>query len=464
MPDPLDAVSPLDGRYAAAMAPLRPYASESALMRARVRVEVEYLIALADLEAVDLALSSGDRETVRSYHEAFAADDAERIKTIETDGDADRPATNHDVKAVEYWVRDRLRADGLDAAVPWVHFGLTSEDVNNLAYRLLVAGALEDVLMPALRAVRDQLAAMAREHRNLAMPARTHGQPASPTTFGKELAVYVDRLDRGRRRVDSARHGLGGKLGGATGTFAAHAVVVPDVDWPAFAQGFVADLGLTYRPLTTQVNPNDDLAGLLDALAGVASVLVDLDRDLWRYVSDGYLRQAAVSGEVGSSTMPHKVNPIDFENAEGNLEHARSDLRFLADDLPISRLQRDLSDSTVARTIGTALGHWLLGVSKTADGLEQVAPDADRMAADVAAHPEVLAEAVQTALRAVGDADAYERVKAATRDAAVEAETFEPLIDRVREVDPELADRLDALSPAAYTGLADVLVDAIDDA
>ncbi|MFP4591489.1 MAG: adenylosuccinate lyase [Halobacteriales archaeon] len=462
MSDPLDAVSPLDGRYASRTAPLRPFVSEAALLRARARVEVEYLVALSDLEAVDLELDGDDRATCRGWYERFGGDDARRIKAIEVEGDADRPATNHDVKAVEYWLRDRLRAADLERAVPWVHFGLTSEDVNNLAYRLLLVGAHADVLRPAIERVRDQLAAEARAHRDVPMPARTHGQAASPTTYGKELAVFADRLDRAIGRLDAAIDALGGKLGGATGTFAAHAVALPAVDWPAFAADFVEDLGLAYRPLTTQVNPNDDLAALFDAYAGAATVLLDLDTDMWRYVSDGYLVQAAAAGEVGSSTMPHKVNPIDFENGEGNLGHARAALRFLADDLPVSRLQRDLSDSTVSRTIGEALGRWLLGVEKTADGLDTVAPDAEAMADDLAAEPAVLAEAVQTALRRVGDEAAYERVKAATRDVDVDAATFDDLIEAVAATDPALAERLEALTPAAYTGLAAALVDELD--
>ncbi len=456
MPDPLDAVSPLDGRYAGRTAPLRAYASEAALMRARTRVEVEYLLALADLEAVPLELDGAERGRCRAVYEEFDGDDARLVKAIETEGHGEYPATNHDVKAVEYFLRVRL-AD-LERAHPWVHFGLTSEDVTNLAYRLLVRGAVEDVLAPELRAVRDRLAELAREHRATPMLARTHGQPATPTTFGKELAVVAARLDGRLDRLSGATAGLGGKLAGASGTYAAHVAAYPDVDWRAFAREFVEALGLRHVPLATQVNPGDDLAALFDALRGANRVLVDLDRDAWLYVSRGYLRQRAAAGETGSSTMPHKVNPIDFENAEGNLEKALSDLDVLSAAVTTSRLQRDLTDSTVKRNVGAALAHCLLGYAKTREGLEAVVPDERAMRADLEAHPEVLAEAVQTVLRREGHADAYERVKALTRGREV---TLASLRDAVADldVDRDVAADLQSLEPADYVGLAAELVD-----
>ncbi|MFB6141725.1 MAG: lyase family protein, partial [Halorientalis sp.] len=314
---PLTAVSPLDGRYARYTEPLVPYASEQALLRARVRVEVEYLLALADLDATPLTVTDDQRAALRDLYEEFDADDAAVVKRLETEGWRDYAATNHDVKAVEYFVREH-QPEGLDAR-NWIHFGLTSEDVNNLAYRLLVGPAVREVLVPALRDVRDVLAEMAREHRDLPMLARTHGQPATPTTFGKEMAVYAARLGRALGRIEGAADGLAGKLAGASGTYAAHRAAYPDVDWPAFAEAFVADLGFEHVTPTTQVNPCDDLAALFDALRGANNVLLDLDRDAWLYVSDRYLGQEADAGETGSSTMPHKVNPIDFENSEGNL-------------------------------------------------------------------------------------------------------------------------------------------------
>jgi adenylosuccinate lyase len=455
--DPLAAVSPLDGRYAGRTAPLVAYASEAALMRARVRVEVEYLLELAAMEAVPLDVDEGTRTALRDCYREFDADDARLVKRIETEGAAGFAATNHDVKAVEYFLRTRTD----ESLHPWLHFGLTSEDVNNLARRLLLRGALREVLAPALDRVRGELTAMAREHRGLAMLARTHGQPATPTTFGKEMAVYAARLGRATARVRGAVDDLAGKLAGASGTYAAHAVAYPDVDWRAFAERFVGALGFEFVSPVTQVNPGDDLAALFDALRGANSVLVDLDRDCWRYVSDRYLGQAAAEGETGSSTMPHKVNPIDFENSEGNLSKANADLAFLADFLTTSRLQRDLSDSTVKRTVGGTLAHCLVGYTKAADGLETVVPNPERMREDLEANPAVLAEAYQTVLRREGLADAYERVKEATRGRAV---TLADLRAALEDLDlaPAVVDELAGLTPADYTGLAASLVDDVD--
>ncbi|MFW6152822.1 MAG: adenylosuccinate lyase [Halobacteriota archaeon] len=464
MTDPLEAVSPVDGRYAAITRPLRPFVSEAALIRGRLRVEVEYLIALADLAPIDLAFDAATRERLRELYHEFELDDARAVKRIETEGDDRRPATNHDVKAVEYWLCDGLEDLGLEEAIPWVHFGLTSEDVNNLAYRLLLRDAITEVLEPDLKAIVDRLRTDAVQHRSVAMLARTHGQPASPTTYGKELAVFAARLERGLDGVRRAMGELTGKFGGATGTFAAHHTAEPAVDWPDFAASFVEGFDLDYQPLTTQINPGDDLATLFDAIARVNTVLLDLDRDCWRYISDGYLVQRSEAGEVGSSTMPHKVNPIDFENSEGNLAKARADLRFLADRLPESRLQRDLSDSTVKRTIGASLAHCRIGYVKAVAGLERVRPDPATMEAELEASPAVLAEAIQTALRRVGDPEAYERLKVATRGVEVDESAFDELVDRVRSADPALAERLERLSPATYTGLADALVDHIDPA
>ncbi|PSP78170.1 adenylosuccinate lyase [Halobacteriales archaeon QS_1_68_20] len=457
----LDAVSPLDGRYARYTEPLVPFASEGALMRARVRVEVEYVLALSDLEATPLEIDPNVSVSLRGLYEDFDAEDARRIKRIETEGTDDRPATNHDVKAVEYFVRDALVEQGLDEATPWVHFALTSEDVNNLAQRLLVRGAVEEVLLPALADVRDALAEMAREHGDLPMLARTHGQPATPTTFGKEMAVYASRLGQAMGRVREATDALAGKLAGASGTYAAHHVAYPEIDWQSFAREYVADFGLEHVPLTTQVNPCDDLAALFDALRGVNDVLLDLDRDAWLYVSDRYLGQEATEGETGSSTMPHKVNPIDFENSEGNLSKANSDLSFLADYVTTSRLQRDLSDSTVKRNVGAALAHCLLGYVKTADGLAKVVPNERVMREDLESSPEIIGEAVQTILRREGHEDAYERVKDLTRGRDVRIEDFRDLFEDL-DVDPATRGELLALAPEGYTGLADELADDLE--
>ncbi len=453
----LDAVSPLDGRYARYTEPLVPYASEGALVRARVRVEVEYLIALAEVPETPLSLDAGDRADLRAIYEEFDAEDAALVKQLETEGHGDYPATNHDVKAVEYFIR-QATADDVDQ---WIHFGLTSEDVTNIAYRLLVRGAVSEVLVPRLREVRDELAEMAREYRDVPMLARTHGQPATPTTFGKEIAVFASRLGRTLARVSDAADGLSGKLAGASGTYAAHRVAYPGVDWPGFAASFVEGLGLDHEPLTTQVNPCDDLAALFDALEGVNGVLLDLDRDAWLYVSDRYLGQEAVAGETGSSTMPHKVNPIDFENSEGNLSKANADLAFLGGYLTTSRLQRDLSDSTVKRNVGAALAHCLIGYRKLQSGLEKVVLDESVVREDLEATPEVIGEAVQTVLRREGHGDAYERVKALTRGQEVTLADVRDLFEDLA-VSEGVREELRALTPAAYTGHADELVDELD--
>jgi len=455
---PLAAVSPLDGRYAEKTAELVPYASEAALIEARLRVEVEYLLALADAEGVDCEVGPDERTQLREVVEGFDADDAALVKQIETEGTEQFAATRHDVKAVEY----RLRTETPERLHPWIHFGLTSEDVNNLAHRLNAKGAVEDVLLPAISEVRDALIEMARDHRDVPMLARTHGQPATPTTFGKEMAVFAARLGRAEARVRVAAEELSGKLAGASGTYAAHIAAYPDVDWRAFSSAFVHSLGLEHTPLATQVNPCDDIAALFDALSGVNNVLLDLDRDVWRYVSDRYLGQESESSETGSSTMPHKVNPIDFENSEGNLSKANSDLTFLREYVTDSRLQRDLSDSTVKRNVGAAFAHCLIGYRKTATGLETVVPNEQVMCEELENTPEIIGEAVQTILRREGDTAAYERVKELTRGQRVTLADFRALFDEL-DVSEDVRAELHELTPADYTGVADDLVDELDE-
>ncbi|SEH40388.1 adenylosuccinate lyase [Halopenitus malekzadehii] len=481
--DPLAAVSPLDGRYARRTEPLSPYASEAALMRARTRVEAEYLIALADLEATPIDLDADARAAIRATYRTFDADDARLIKNLEVRGARGYDATNHDVKAVEYFLRIRLTEatdavgavdaastdgeagdppiDDAETLFPWIHFGLTSEDVNNLAHRLLVKPAVENVLVPAIREVRDELVDLAHEYRDVPMLARTHGQPATPTTFGKEMAVYAARLGRALGRLRRETDAIAGKLAGASGTYAAHEAAYPDVDWRAFSRTFVADLGLEHVPLATQVNPCDDIAAVFDAIRGVNNVLRDLDLDAWLYVSDRYLGQETVAGETGSSTMPHKVNPIDFENSEGNLSKANADLTFLADYVTTSRLQRDLSDSTVKRNVGAALAHSLIGYSKAADGLGKVVPNEQVMREELEATPAIIGEAVQTILRREGDTDAYERVKELTRGKTVTLADFRDLFADL-DVDESVREELNALTPAGYVGLGADLVDEVD--
>ncbi|EMA35857.1 adenylosuccinate lyase [Halococcus hamelinensis] len=452
---PLATVSPLDGRYASYTEPLVEYASEGALIRARVQVEIEYLIALADCDATPFAIDDADRETLREVYESFSEVDAERVKRLETEGTDDRPATNHDVKAVEYFVRDSLPDP---AIASWVHFGLTSEDVNNLARRVCWKPAVESVVLPELEAVQEKFADLATAYADTPMLARTHGQPATPTTFGKEMAVYAGRLRRSIDRVERAADGLAGKLAGASGTYAAHRAAYPEVDWRTFSAAFVGSLGLAHVEPVTQLNPGDDLARLFDALRGANRVLLDADRDAWRYVSDGYLGQDSANDETGSSTMPHKVNPIDFENSEGNLEKANSDLEFLGTYVTTSRLQRDLSDSTVKRNVGSAFAHCLIGYRKAGIGLSKVVPNERVMREDLAANPEVVGEAVQTILRREGYSDAYERVKELTRGRRTSLDDFHELFDDL-DVSEATREELRALTPAGYTGLASELAD-----
>jgi adenylosuccinate lyase len=460
MTESLYAVSPLDGRYAGRTAPLSPYASEAGLMRARVRVEIEYLVTLADTDGIDIELDMQERQQLRSLYKTFTEEDANVIKKLETEGYAGYDATNHDVKAVEYFIRHEL-PEGLDGLSPWIHFGLTSEDVNNLAHRLLVRDAMEEVVLPELLSARNDLTKLAREHRDLPMLARTHGQPATPTTFGKEMAVYAARLGRATAEVQRATENLAGKLGGASGTFAAHVAAYPEIEWRSVAEEFVTGLDLEYVSPTTQVNPCDDLATLFDALGRANNVLLDLDLDMWLYVSDRYLGQETTDGETGSSTMPHKVNPIDFENSEGNLSKANSDLRFLADYITTSRLQRDLSDSTVKRNIGVALSHCLIGYSKLQDGLSKVVPNEQVMRTELRNTPEIIGEAVQTILRREGHEDAYEQVKELTRGEHVTIEDFRALFEDL-DIDDSVEAELKALSPETYVGIASEIVDDIE--
>ncbi|NUE02441.1 adenylosuccinate lyase [Halorubraceae archaeon YAN] len=462
--DPLAAVSPLDGRYARRTAPLSGYASESALMRARTEVEVEYLIALADLPETPIELDTDAISALREIVSEFDGADARLIKELEVNGAHGYTATNHDVKAIEYFVRIRLdespATEDAERLYPWIHFGLTSEDVNNLAHRLLVGGAMEDVLIPAAIDLRDQLTDIAQEYRDVPMLARTHGQPATPTTFGKEMAVYASRLGTAVARAQSATDDLSGKLAGASGTYAAHVAAYPSIDWQVFSESFVDTLGLEHTRLSTQVNPCDDLATLFDAVRSINNILIDLDRDMWLYISDRYLGQETVAGETGSSTMPHKVNPIDFENSEGNLSKANSDLTFLADYITTSRLQRDLSDSTVKRNIGAAFSHCLIGYGKTEAGLDKIVPNEHVMREELANTPEIIGEAVQTILRREGDTEAYERVKELTRGQHVTIEDFHDLFASL-DVDDDVKTELQALTPETYIGLASDLVNEI---
>jgi adenylosuccinate lyase len=442
----LEALSPVDGRYRASAAPLRALLSEAGLIRERIRIEAQWLLHLAAAVPQLAGAQLAPAVAARARALAHSADDSAPavVKSIES-------RINHDVKAVEYYVREQLAAAGADAAtLELVHFGCTSEDINNLSYARLLQQA-RATLQTVLAARTRELTELAHRYADTAMPARTHGQPASPTTLGKELANFAARFARVQQRW--ARVSILGKWNGAVGNFNAHVVTLPEVDWPAVAQSFVASLGLDYNPLTTQIEPHDWIGEYCDALAAANVICIDLCRDLWGYISLGYLRQRAVAGEVGSSTMPHKVNPIDFENAEGNCGIANALLRHFADKLPVSRWQRDLTDSTVLRNSGVALAHTLVAWNALGRGLAKIEADPARMAADFAAAWEVLGEAVQTVLRAAGVPGGYERLKEFSRGRAIDAATLAAFIDSLPLPPAERA-RLRALRPEDYTGRA----------
>jgi adenylosuccinate lyase len=448
MTSALTALSPLDGRYAGKTRPLQEHFSEFALIRERVAIEVAWLLALAAEPSFD-ALRPFSAKTARELTRAaasFGLADAERVKAIEA-------KTNHDVKAVEYWLRERFAANReLTSAAEFIHFACTSEDINNLAHARMFAGGRDRVLLPAIDRIVRRLEALAKRHAKVAMLARTHGQPATPTTLGKEMANVARRLKRARAKLAAVE--MLGKLNGATGGFNAHVAAAPRVDWPRVAERFVASLGVTYNPLTTQIEPHDALAEAFDALARLNTILIDLDRDLWGYISLGYFRQKARAGEVGSSTMPHKVNPIDFENSEGNLGLANALLRHLAEKLPISRWQRDLTDSTVLRNVGAALGYCLVAYEACAKGLDKLEADPSRIAADLEGNWDVLAEAVQTVMRAHRITGSYEKLKKLTRGKGGITRAGLHAFIRSLDLPAEAKSRLLALTPATYVGLA----------
>ena len=446
----LTALSPLDGRYAGKAEPLRPIFSEFGLMHRRVHVEIEWLLALAAEPGV-AELPPFTETQVKQLHtiaDGFGIEDGARIKAIEA-------TTNHDVKAVEYFIKERIGSDpALAQAREFVHFACTSEDINNLSYALMLRDARAQVLLPAF----DRIIARLRElaHANAALPmlSRTHGQTASPSTLGKELANVVARLERQRRQLAALE--IPGKINGAVGNYNAHAVTYPEIDWRAFSQRFVESLGLDWNPYTTQIEPHDGVAEYCDAVRRANTILIDLARDVWGYISLGYFKQKLKEGEVGSSTMPHKVNPIDFENAEGNFGLANALLGHFAEKLPISRWQRDLTDSTVLRALGTAFGHTLVALESLQKGLGKLTVNAERLAADLDASWEVLAEAVQTVMRRYGLPQPYEQLKALTRGQGITRESMREFIGKL-ELPAEAKQRLLDLTPGGYVGLAEGL-------
>ena len=442
----LSALSPVDGRYRAATEPLRELLSEAGLIRERVRIEAAWLLHLAAAvpQLAGAALAPGAIARARELARAPDADCAQAVKAIEQ-------VINHDVKAVEYYVRQQLASAGAsEASLELVHFGCTSEDINNLSYARLL-GEARQRLLGALTERTTELAALAHREADTPMLSRTHGQPASPTTLGKEVANFVARLRRTQRRFSAVE--ILGKWNGAVGNFNAHHAALPGVDWPLVSRSFIESLGLICNPYTTQIEPHDWIAEYCDAIVATNVVLLDLCRDFWGYISLGYLKQRAAAAEVGSSTMPHKVNPIDFENAEGNLGIANALLRHFADKLPISRWQRDLTDSTVLRNLGVALGHTLIAWRALSRGLGKVGANAEALTADLQDAWEVLGEAVQTVLRATGVPGGYERLKEHTRGRAIDQRALAELIESL-PLSAEEKRRLKTLSPLDYTGLA----------
>ncbi len=452
MPDSaLLALSPLDGRYASKVDALRPIFSEYGLIRARVKVEVEWLLALAAEPGIaELApFPAAAQARLRALADGFSVAGAARVKEIER-------TTNHDVKAVEYFIKEQLKDDAeLGPALEFVHFACTSEDINNLSYALMLREARDTVLLPAIDGVAATLRRLAHDQAAQPMLSRTHGQTASPTTLGKEVANVVARLERQRRQIAAVE--LTGKINGAVGNYNAHAISYPDVDWPAFAQRFVEGLGLPFNPYTTQIEPHDNVAELGDAVRRANTVLVDLARDVWGYISLGYFRQKLKEGEIGSSTMPHKVNPIDFENAEGNFGLANALFEHFSAKLPISRWQRDLTDSTVLRALGTAFGHTLVALDSLAKGLGKLQVNPQRLDADLDAAWEVLAEAVQTVMRRHGLPNPYEQLKALTRGRdGIDAGAMRAFVASL-DLPADARARLEALTPGGYIGLAERL-------
>lgn len=444
----LDAISPIDGRYRSKTEPLAAYFSESALIRYRVRVEIEYYIALVGQLGV-ANLSAEMTEKLRGIYRNWSSESAQRVKDIEK-------TTNHDVKAVEYFIKEKF--DGLEfgSTLPreLVHFGLTSQDINNTSFPMMIREAHLETVRPAYCELIEKIKALANEWRNIPMLAHTHGQPASPTALGKELMVFVYRLEEQLKALDNVP--FSGKFGGATGNLNAHRVAYPDVDWRSFAKRFMKEsLGLERQELTTQIENYDHLAAYLDGLRRMNTILIDFSRDIWTYISMNYFRQRIKAGEVGSSAMPHKVNPIDFENAEGNLGLADAILTHLAAKLPISRMQRDLTDSTVIRNLGVPLAHTLVALQSLMKGLGKLLLNEEKLRADLEDNWAVTAEAIQTILRSVNYPNPYEALKQLTRtNEKVTAQTMADFIDTL-DVDNSVKDRLRAITPHNYLGYAE---------
>ncbi len=443
----LSALSPLDGRYASKTNALRPILSEAGFMHHRVKVEVAWLIALSEAGFAELPpFSKQARTLLEGLASNFTEDDAARIKSIEA-------VTNHDVKAVEYWLKEKVNdVPELVKASEFIHFACTSEDINNTSHGMMLKTARDEVVLPQLASVIAKLTELAHEHADLPMMSRTHGQPASPTTLGKEMANVVARLKRASERIANVQ--ILGKMNGAVGNYNAHLSAYPDIDWAAFSRKVIeGKLGLTFNPHTIQIEPHDYIAELFDAIARTNTILLDLNRDIWGYISIGYFKQRTKAGEIGSSTMPHKVNPIDFENSEGNLGMANAVLKHMAEKLPVSRWQRDLTDSTVLRNIGVGFGYSVLAYDSCLRGLNKLEVNPERLAADLNESWEVLAEPIQTVMRRYGIENPYEQLKELTRGKGITKEALREFIQGLA-IPAEAKKRLLDMTPASYIGLA----------
>ncbi|MBB1487699.1 adenylosuccinate lyase [Oceanospirillum sediminis] len=443
----LTAISPVDGRYGSKTADLRPWVSEFGLIRARVEVEIRWLQRLAEHDQIAEvpALSAEANQLLNDLVANFSEEDAQRIKDIER-------TTNHDVKAVEYFIKERIEVnEELKAITEFVHFACTSEDINNLSHALMLKGALGNVMLPTMKEVVEAIRQLALANAEQPMLSRTHGQTASPSTLGKEMANVAARLQRQVKQAESVE--LLGKINGAVGNYNAHMSAYPDVDWQANAQVFVESLGLTWNPYTTQIEPHDYIAELFDAVARFNTILIDFDRDVWGYISLGYFKQRTIAGEVGSSTMPHKVNPIDFENSEGNLGIANAIMQHLAAKLPISRWQRDLTDSTVLRNLGVGFGQSLIAYQASLKGISKLQTNADRLNEDLENSWEVLAEPIQTVMRRYNIEKPYEKLKELTRGKAITKETLQEFVATL-DMPQEAKDELLELTPHNYIGNA----------
>jgi adenylosuccinate lyase len=451
---PLSALSPLDGRYAAKTDKLRPILSEAGFMHHRVKVEIAWLQALSTAGFAEIKPFSADANALlEKLATEFSETDAERIKAIEA-------VTNHDVKAVEYWLKEQVKdMPELVAASEFIHFACTSEDINNTSHGMMLKAARNDVMLPSLHALIEKLTSIAHDNADVPMLSRTHGQPASPTTLGKEIANVVARLKRAEQRIAAVE--ILGKMNGAVGNYNAHLSAYPEFDWQAFSKNVIEQrLGLAFNPYTIQIEPHDYMAELFDAIARANTILLDLNRDIWGYISVGYFKQRTKAGEIGSSTMPHKVNPIDFENSEGNLGLANALLKHLSEKLPVSRWQRDLTDSTVLRNIGVAFGYTLLAYDSCLRGLNKLEVNPARLAEDLDATWEVLAEPVQTVMRRYGIENPYEQLKELTRGKGISREALREFITGLA-IPQQAKDQLLAMTPANYIGYAAQLARAV---